>query len=234
MAVCADKVAVREYIKKKIGPAYLVPVYGIYKKPEEIDFASLPGVFVLKPSHSSGKVLLCTDKKSFDQKNARQVMANWLKENYYDWSGEWVYKDIPPRLICEKMLDRELIDYKFYCFQGEPKCLSICLDRWHQVKYATFSIDFEKMPFVIGHHDNNVELTKPENYEEMVHLARILAQNFLFVRVDFYNLAGKIYFGELTFFSNNGMQPFNPPEWDEKLGSWLDLEAIPDEYFKKD
>ena len=161
-------------------------------------------------------------------------MTDWLKENYYDWSGEWVYKGIPPRLICEKMLARELIDYKFYCFQGEPKCILICSDRYHKVKYAHYNINFEKLPFAIDDHDNNIDLAKPENYEEMMSLARILAQDFLFVRVDFYNLAGKIYFGELTFFSNNGMQPFNPPEWDEKLGSWLHLEEISNEHFKKD
>lgn len=226
-----DKYAVREYISEKIGEDYLIPlVGGPWDSVDEIDFDSLPEAFVLKTTHDSGGVVICRDKQSFDIEAAKQKLEKRLRRNFY-WAGrEWPYKNVKPRIIAEKyMADEncaELRDYKFYCFGGEAKVMFIVTDRMEKnepTKFTFFDMDFNKLPFEQSGPNDKRELEKPRAFEEMKKLAGKLSQGFPQVRVDLYDINGKIYFGELTFFDSSGGARFEPREWDEILGSWIEL-----------
>jgi len=232
MTQCADKAAVREFVKNIIGERYLVPVYGIYDTVDEINIDELPNEFVLKPTHSSGRVIICQDKKKTNWSNESNKLRKWLGENYYYTNGEWVYKDIKPKIICEKLLSGEMIDYKFMCFHGEPQLLFTCSEREKDLKVTFFDLQFNKLPFIRKYKSSN-NVIKPINFEKMIEFSKLLASEFPFVRVDFYENEGKLYFGELTFFPGNGMEWFEPIEWDYKLGKLLDLSKVRKEYLCK-
>ncbi|NLH44890.1 MAG: glycosyl transferase [Acholeplasmataceae bacterium] len=231
MPFCADKVAVRDYISEKIGENYLVSLHGIYKNIDEIDFDNLPNAFVLKSNHASEQIIICKNKKDLDCNNTIAEMKNWLDTNYYYSGGEWVYKNISPLIICEELLVGEIIDYKFMCFNGKPKLMFTCSERNKSLKVTFFDMEFNKMPFIRKYPcaDN---IKKPENFNKMKELSEILSKRFPFVRVDFYENNGKIYFGELTFFPGNGMEWFEPVEWDRKLGDMLELSKVNKEFIK--
>lgn len=233
MAQCADKQGVRKIIIKEIGAQYLVPQYGVYNSSKEIRLEQLPDSFVLKPSHSSGRVILCHDKRKMDWPETFEKLDDWLKENYYYQSGEWVYKDIKPRIICEKFLTGEMIDYKFMCFFGEPKLLFTCSDReCGDLKVTFFDMEFKKLPFIRKYPSSDT-IKKPYFFNEMIEISKKLSKKFPFVRVDFYENQGKLYFGELTFFPGGGFEWFSPVEWDYKLGAMLDLKKIDSMYIKR-
>lgn len=233
MSRCVDKVSVRTYVADQVGPEYLVPVYGIYDKAEDVNFDELPNQYVLKPSHSSGKFVICTDNSGLDKQGTRELLRKWLRENYYYWSGEWVYKDIVPKIICEKLLAHNIADYKFFCFAGVPRYLFICEDRQMGTNITPYDMDFNPLPFTIGGHSHGEGHSMPENFDVMVNLVKKLSQPFPFVRVDLYNVEGRIYFSELTFFPANGRAPYVPMEWDYRIGKMLDLKEINDEYIQK-
>ena len=226
MEKCSDKVAARGIIADFVGEKYLVPLYGVYDSFEEIDFTKLPEQFVLKPSHSSGRVVICKDKKQFDMDDARNKFAVWLKENYYYQNGEWVYKNIVPHIVCEQLLGGEIIDYKFMCFHGEPYIMFTCTEREVALKVTFFDMDFNRLPFIRKYISSNKHIEKPQNWELMIELSRLLSKRFPFTRVDFYENNGKLFVGELTFFPGNGMEWFEPIEWDYKIGEKLDLTKI--------
>lgn len=225
MTQCADKYEVREIIADQIGEQYLVPLYGVYDRAEDIPLRELPKEFVLKPNHASGHVILCHDKNSMEWDKEYKKLNRWLKENYYYQNGEWVYRDIKPRIICEHLLHGEMIDYKFMCFYGEPKLLFTCSERETGLKVTFFDMNFHKLPFIRKYPSSN-NIQKPEFFDDMVRCSKILSKRFPFVRVDFYENEGKLYFGELTFFPGNGMEYFEPEEWDKKIGDLLDLSKI--------
>lgn len=229
MTRCADKVAVRSYIAEKIGEEYLAPVYGIYDAVDEIDLDALPNEFVFKSNHASGHVILCKDKSKMDWPKEFIKMEKWLLTNYFYTSGERYYRDITPKIICEKLHPGEIIDYKFVCFNRKPQYFYACSDRGKGTKINFLDLEFKPLPFRKKELPKD-NLKKPENFEKMVELAETLAQDFPFVRVDFYDIDGKIYFGELTFCPGGGLNPFVPPEWDLKVGEMIDLSLAKKEF----
>lgn len=228
-----DKLAVRKIISEKIGEEYLIPLLGAWDRFEDIDFDSLPNQFVLKCNHDSGSVIICKDKSTFDFVKAEKKLKKALKRNMY-WHGrEWPYKDVKPKIIAEKyMIDEsgyELKDYKFFCFGGKVKALFIAKDRTkenEETKFDFFDENFIHLPFTNGHPNAEPPYFKPDGFEEMKALAEKLSEGIPHLRVDFYNINGQIYFGELTFFHWSGLIPFEPEEWDEKFGSWIDLREL--------
>lgn len=226
-----DKYAVKEYIASVMGNDHIIiPTLGVWDSFDDIDFASLPDKFVLKTTHDSGGVVICTDKSKLDMQAARAKLEKSLANNYYLEHREWPYKDVKPRIIAEKfMVDEsgtELKDYKFFCFDGEPKMLFIATDRPFDTRFDFFDIDFNHLPFTQGHPNAERPIEKPENFGQMVEIARRLSKGFSQVRVDLYNVNGKIYFGELTFAHFSGNVPFKPAEWDMKIGEWWTLPEV--------
>jgi|SRR5690625_3290170 len=223
---CADKYSVREYIKNTIGEQYLTKLLGVYNNVDEINVNDLPEKFVLKGTHGSGMNVICTDKHSVDWGYKRKTLNGWLKTNYYYGTREWVYKDITPRIICEEYLGDNPVDYKLYCFGGEPKYWFVVTDRSSEVRADYFELNWKKAPFRWIYPPNITTPKRPEKSEEMIDLARKLSKPFPFVRVDFYEIDGKIFFGELTFFHGNGLGKYMPTEYNEILGQMLTLPKI--------
>ena len=229
--IMVDKYLARDYIAKTIGEEYLIPLLGVWDSPDEIDFDALPDQFVLKCNHNSGLgMCICKDKSKLDIEKVKKELQKGLNENYYLHRREWPYKDVPRKIIAEKyMVDEsgtELKDYKFFCFDGEVKALFIAKDRMkkgEETKFDFFDENFNHLPFTNGHPNSKPPYYKPENFEKMKELAGILSKGIPQLRVDFYNINGKIYFGELTFSHWSGMTPFDPEEWDYKFGEWIQL-----------
>lgn len=224
-----DKYEVRKYISEKIGDEYLIPLIGVYDKFEEIDFDKLPEQFVIKCNHDSGSTIICKNKDEFDYKLCMKKINKALKRNYFYLGREWPYKNVKPKIIIEKYLGvdgrTEIVDYKFMCFNGRVKCSFVCLDRDKSegLKVDFYDLQWKKMPFQRHYPNSNRDIEKPKNYNLMIKLAEKLAEGIPFVRVDFYEIDGKVYFGELTFFPGGGMEEFEPEEYDEILGNMIEL-----------
>lgn len=222
-----DKYKVREFISQTIGEEYLIPLLGVWDKFDEIDFGELPNKFVLKPNHTSGDVFICKDKTKVNFDELRTKVNAWLEREYYWEHREWPYKNIKPRIFAEKyMVDEsgvELKDYKFFCFNGEPKALYVATDRGIDTRFNFYDMQFNQLPFMQHYKNSTKKINKPQGFDEMVILATTLSTGIPHVRVDFYDVNGKIYFGELTFYHLSGLEKFEPEEWDYKLGSWLEL-----------
>lgn len=228
MVKMVDKVDAKEYVAKIIGEEYIIPTLGVYNSVDEIDFDSLPNQFVLKCTHDSGGIVICSDKSKLDIEAAKDKLSRGLKVNYYYQNREWPYKQVKPRIIAEQyMVDEsgyELKDYKFFCFDGEVKLLFIASDRGsktEETKFDFFDTDFNHLPFTNGHPNSTKPIKKPIGFEKMKELASKLSQGEPHLRVDFYDINGKVYFGELTFYHWSGMTPFEPIEWDYKLGEMI-------------
>ena len=225
-----DKVKVKDYVAQKIGEQYVIPTLGVWDKPEDIDFDALPNLFVLKCNHDSGSICICRDKKTFDKAKAISKLKAAMKRDMY-WDGrEWPYKNVKPRILAEKFMVDEsghLRDYKFYCFNGEPKVFLVATDRFsaHGTYFDYFDMDGNNLPFSQGGENNPVTPALPSNFEEMKSIARKLSKGIPHVRIDLYCVEGKVYFGEYTFFDSSGFEKFTPQEWDETLGGWLTLPA---------
>ncbi len=224
-----DKYDVKEYVANIIGEEYIIPTIGVYDNFDNINFDELPNKFVIKCTHDSGGVVVCKDKSTFNIEIARKKINDCLKNNFYYLGREWPYKNVKPRIIIEKFLEDEknedLIDYKIMCFNGKAQCSFLCLNRRSKegLNVDFYDLNWNKMPFERHYKQSNIVMEKPENYDLMIELAEKLAKNIPFVRVDFYDIKGKVYFGELTFYPGSGMEEFNPEEWDKKLGDLLVL-----------
>ena len=226
-----DKYAVRRYVAERIGGEYLIPlVGGPWDSFDEIDFDALPEKFVLKCTHDSGGLVICRDKRALDREKARRRIAQSLGQNFYYHNREWPYKDVRPRIIAEAYMEdastSELRDYKFFCFGGEPKMLFVASDRQtagEETKFDFFDMDYNHLDLRNGHPNAAVPPEKPAQFGLMRELAQKLSQGIPHVRVDLYEVNGRVYFGEMTFYHWSGMVPFEPPEWDERLGSWIRL-----------
>lgn len=229
-----DKYAVRKYIAEKIGEEYLIPlVGGPWKNTDEIGFDTLPERFVLKCNHDSGGLVVCRDKSRLDQETAKKKLNRHLLENYYMSSREWPYKEVKPCVFAEQYMedDRQksgLIDYKFFCFNGQARFMYVSqgLEDHATAHISFYDLEGNDLPFKRTDFAAFDRLPyKPEGLGKMIELANILAQavDSPFLRVDMYEIGGRIYFSELTFTPCSGMLPFDPPEWDEKIGSWLKL-----------
>lgn len=225
-----DKAEVKDYVAKIIGKQYIIPTLGIWNNFDEIDFDMLPNQFVLKSTHDSGGLIICKDKKKLDKVKAKIKIEKSLRRNFYFEGRQWPYKNVNPRVIAEQyMVDEsgyELKDYKFFCFDGEPKIMFIASDRGKEgedTKFDFFDMKFKHLNLKNGHPMSDKMISKPESFEKMKELAAILSKGIPHVRIDFYDINGKIYFGEMTFFHHSGFCPFEPSEWDKKLGSWIRL-----------
>lgn len=224
-----DKYEVRKYISESLGKEYLIPLLGVYDSFDEIDFDALPNHFVLKPNHTSGNVYICKDKSKIDYVKLKKEINKWLKRRYYWVHREWPYKNVKPKIICEKyMVDEsgtELKDYKFMCFNGKAKCSFVCLNRNLQtgLNVDFYDMNWNPMPFERHYPNSGTIIAKPKNYDKMVEFAEKLSKDIPFVRVDFYEVNGQIYFGELTFYPGSGFEEFTPETYDELLGSWIKL-----------
>ena len=225
-----DKYAVRQYIAGTIGEEYLIPLLGVWDDPDEIDFDALPDQFVLKCNHNSGLgMCICKDKSKLDIPKVKAELRKGLDQDYYLTGREWPYKNVPRKIIAEKFMTdfkyNQLVDYKLMCFNGKVYCTFTCTDRHLKdgLKVTFFDNSWKKLPFERHYPSETKEIQPPVQFEQMKKLAEILAKDIPFVRVDFYEIDGKIYFGELTFFPGSGMEEFTPDEWDYKIGSWLVL-----------
>lgn len=226
--VCTDKYEVRGYLEKLGYGEMLNECYGVFDNANDIDFDALPNSFVAKAAHGSSWNLICKDKSKLDIKTWRKIMNQWLKLNLYVFGREWNYKELKPRIIIEKFLPQEpLIDYKFMCFNGEPKFMQINNDFEGKHFVDFYDVDWKLAGFTYQkyHTSPDHKLDRPEGFEQMKELARQLAAPFPFVRVDFYHFDGKTIFGELTFFPGGGLLPIVPDgeKYDNLLGSWLTL-----------
>lgn len=225
-----DKYEVRSYIKEKVGEGVLIPIYGLYDSFEDIDFSKLPDKFVLKCTHDSGSVKL-VDKESVDIHELARHFHKRLAINFYHYAGrEWPYKGLKPRIISEKFLEtnksKALSNYKFHCFNGEPRYVRIeqGLHADDSIRVGFYDLDLKEMPFKRSIRKSlGYEVEKPDNFTEMIEISRKLSRDIPFVRVDLYNVSGRIYFSELTFYPSGGYVWYEPSEWNSKVGDMLEL-----------
>lgn len=226
-----DKYAVKEYVASKIGNDIIIPTIKVWEKDDKIDLTQLPNQFVLKCTHDSGSIAICRDKGKFDIERIMSKFRKSLLTNYYIHAREWPYKNVVPRIIAEQYLSElsseDLIDYKFFCFDGNVAYCQVIKDRNTSETIDFFDMKWSHQDFIglnplVKNHSKYL-IPKPLNFEKMVEYANVLSKGIPFVRVDFYNIDGKIYFGELTFFPANGMGEFSPKEWNIKFGDLIHL-----------
>jgi hypothetical protein len=226
LTTCADKYAVREYVKDRIGDHILIRLYGVYDGVEDIFLENLPESFVLKVTHGSGQNILCKNKKDVDWAYEFAFLKIYLANNHYYFGREFPYKNIVPRIICEELLDdggKVPKDYKFYCFNGQPHFVEVHFDRYGQRKNNLYDMNWNLLPVEMTYPRYMGDVSKPESFEEMISYAKTLAKDMPFVRVDFYNFNYKVYFGEMTFYPACGMDKFSPENYDDIFGSMLTL-----------
>ncbi|NIK78179.1 hypothetical protein FHS15_003317 [Paenibacillus castaneae] len=226
MTKCSDKYEVRSYIEEKGYGDILNELYGVYENVNEINFELLPNSFAIKVNNASGTNIFITDKTLMDINAVKKQLQVWLNPKRYSPGREWCYYDIHPKIIIEKLIERDinndLPDYKFFCFDGKVFCLYTMIDyadNHENGKLGFYNRNFNKMPYRrTDFGEITVELDKPKNFEKMIEIATKLSEDFPHVRVDFYNVDGKIIFGELTFYNASGYTSFEPDEFDFILG----------------
>lgn len=236
--VMVDKVKAKEYVAGIIGEEHIIPTLGVWDDPDDIDFDALPDQFVLKCNHNSGTgMCICRDKSKLDIEKVKAELRKGLKENYYMKWREWPYKNVPRKILAEKFMQdmkgqaqtiskaqlEELNDYKIFCFNGEPKVLFVASDRANNVCFDYYDMQLHHLDLRQGGDNYKGEVKLPQHFEEMKSLAAKISKDIPHVRTDFYEINGKVYFGELTFFDSTGMAKFSPEEWDEKLGKLIVL-----------
>lgn len=225
----ADKYAVRKYISEKLGEEYLIPLLGVWDNPDDIDFDKLPDKFVLKCNHNSGLgMCICKDKSTLDIKKVKKNLKRGLNQNYYLTGREWPYKNIKRKVIAEKYIScdaDELTDYKLMCFNGSVECIFTCTERFspNGLKVTFFDKSWNKLDFERHYPSSNTLIKKPKNLNLMIEFAEKLSHDIPFMRVDFYNIDGKIYFGEMTFFPGSGFEEFTPEKVDLQLGKLIKI-----------
>ena len=225
-----DKYEAKKYVAERIGEEYIIPTLGVWDSVEDIDFDALSNQFVLKCTHDSGGLVICRDKSQLNIEEAKKELDKALKSNFYYLFREWPYKNVRPRIIAEQYMEDaatgELRDYKFFCFDGVAKALFVATERQksgEEVKFDFYDMNFEHLDFRQGHPNSEAEISKPETFDTMWRLGEELSKGIPQLRVDFYEVNGKTYFGEMTFFHHAGFMPFDPEEWDDTFGSWIEL-----------
>lgn len=227
----SDKLIAKQKAAGILGDEYIIPTISVYDRVSDIDYDVLPEQFVIKCNHDSGGVIVCRDKKSFDMRTANIVLKSRIKRNFYYHAREWAYKDIKPKIFVEKyMSDRngELINYKFYCFNGQPQFLYISdevIVNGDKTAYLRFlNLDWTDAGF--GREDHPTvsrQVRKPDSLDEMIMLAKKLSRGIPFVRTDFYDIDGVVYFSELTFYPGGGFSMFYPDGYEKSIGEMLRL-----------
>ncbi len=226
MTQCADKYAVREFVEEKVGKGVLNELYGVYEDAEEIDFDLLPDSFVLKATHGSGWNIIIKEKKQFNVREVIKTLDKWMATNYHTRRREWAYKHIPPKIVAEKYIEDKnglLLDYKFFCFNGTPSFIQVDIDRYKQHKRVFYNSKWERFDFEFQHPIYEQEVKPPDSLGEMVEIVKTLSSDFLFARIDLYDLDRRPVFGEITFYPEAGFGKFKPEEWDAKFGNLLKL-----------
>ena len=228
-----DKYEVKKYVEEKLGSdENIIKTIGVWDSFDDIDFSKLPNQFVLKTTNGGGNtsVVICRDKTQFNINSARKKLQ-LVDSDAYNWSREYTYQNIKPRIIAEEFIstpDNELSDYKFFCFDGVPKFLFVGTERQKEgceVKFDFFDTEFNHLPVKNGHENSSSKLVKPKNFDKMLTIASKLSKGIKQVRVDLYNVDGNIYFGEMTFFHFGGFIPFEPDEWDYKFGEYFTIDC---------
>lgn len=235
-AELVDKYNVKKYVSNKIDSKYIVSNLGIWNNFDEIDFDKLPNQFVLKCTHDSGGVVIVRDKGKLDLKNTKKKINHCLKRDYFMNLREWPYKNVPHRIIAEELIGtrEELpIDYKFYCFDGHIDSVMLCLDRESgKPKFVYYDMEWNRLTYQKYEPKIDGKIDKPANFEEMISIVEKLCKEFKQVRIDLYNVNGKIYFSEITFFNQSGFDTDITYETDLFWGSKLILNN--DERYLKD
>ena len=226
--VMVDKYAVKKYIADKIGEEHVIPLINVWDSYYDIDFEELPDQFVLKTTNSSGGLFICKDKRSFNEKAIRKTFLRALKQNYYYHMREWPYKNVAPRIIAEQYMEDKntetLIVYKVFNFVGVPKIIQVIQnDKKENEVIDYFDTEWNLLELKQNFDNSDNPPSRPECLKKMLELSGMLSKGIPFVRVDWYVINGKLYFSEFTFFSDAGMQPFTPNEWDDILGGWIVL-----------
>lgn len=228
-----DKYEVRKFVGELIGDEYLIPLLGVWDSFDEIDFNLLPNKFVLKTTHDSGGVVICKDKSVFNIQNAKDLINSSLEKNYFFIGREFPYKNVKPRIICEKLIENKYgtlpNDYKFNCFHGKVDNVMVCVgrDSGHP-KFYFFDSDWTllKYNYTGIQVPNDFSLEKPERIDEMFSLAKLLSENLPYARIDLYCEDNEIYFGEITFYPQSGFDFNLLPETDLLFGSMIDLNKV--------
>lgn len=225
-----DKIAVRDFVKDKIGEEHLFPMLGAWDSFDEIDFDALPESFVLKCNHDSGSVKIIQHKSELTNEDIAALREHFtakMKANIFFAGREYPYKDVKPRILAEKLMVAEdgkgISDYKFFCFNGKPEMLFIATDRSTDVKFDFFDMDFNHLDILNIHPQSGKQLEKPACFEEMKEIAAKFSKGMKFVRLDLYEVNGKVYFGEFTFFHGGGFWPLEPDVWEKKLGDLIEI-----------
>lgn len=222
-----DKYEVKSYVGNIIGSQYIIPTLQVYDDVDSIDFDALPEQFVLKCTHDSEGLVICKDKTSLNIDKAKKKLRRALKQNFFYIGREYPYKNVKPRIIAEPYLEdniyNELRDYKFFCFDGEPKYMLVISNRMNDAKIDYFDLNFKHLDTRQKYENADQKIEKPINFDKMIELSRTLSKKLGHVRVDFYEVNGKIYFGELTFYHFSGFMPFEPAKWDEIFGEYFNF-----------
>ncbi len=226
----SDKIAVRKWVAEKIGDEFLIPLLGIWSKFDDIDFSLLPNRFVLKTNHGSGSNIIVEDKTNLNMTMAKKKINKWLSTDFGLLSFERHYSDITPRIIVEQFIESNgagLQDYKFLCFEGKPMYCWVDCDRFSNHTRNVYNIDWKLQAWNQETYSNYREpLPKPINFEKMVEIASVLSAGFSHIRVDLYNINGRIYFGEMTFTNGGGYDRILPAKYDLELGKLWHIENI--------
>lgn len=231
-----DKYAVKEYVAKKIGEEFIIPTIALWKRPEDIDWNTLPDSFVLKTTHGggSGGVVICKNKAKLNKEAAIKKLKKSYRSDIYKTHREWPYKNVPKQVIAEVLMEdnnsinksQDLSDYKFFCFNGEPWYCQVIRDRSTKETIDFYDMQWKHMPFVGLNPrvpNGTTSVPKPSKLDKMIDICRKLSDNIPFVRIDLYLINDKIYFGEITFYPATGIGRFKPQEWDFDLGKLLIL-----------
>lgn len=232
-----DKIAVRDFVKRKIGEQYLVEHYGTYKKSDDIEFTNLPDQFILKANHGSNMKFFCRDKSLIDENKVRKLCDEWLRVDYYKVARERNYLGIEPRIICERLLtypSGEIPeDFRFFCSNGKVRGIQLELETYTEHKRNFYSPEWDLLPLEMFFPNSPRKIEKPESLEEMIKVSETLSAGFPFVRIDLYHLPDRIYFGEMTFTPLAGLAHISY-EHDVLMGSWIDINKPLAPVLKKD
>ena len=224
-----DKCEAKLYVADLIGEEYIIPTLGVWNRAEDIDFDALPDKFVLKATHDSGRVIICKDKSKLDRAKAVRDMQYSLKRDFYAMTREWPYKNVPPRIIAETLLEttdnEDIKDYKFFCFNGRVEFMKVDFDRQieHHANYYDRNFKFLDFGEDVCPPIKERIIQRPANFKKMIELAEKISNNIRFVRVDFYEVNNRVYFGEITFFPDSGTGTFTPRSADMEIGKLLKL-----------
>lgn len=222
-----DKYEVRKYVEDRIGSQYLIPLIGVYTDPADVDFRTLPSKFALKPTSGSQNNLICKDKSKLDWEKSSKDIRDWLNLDYFSVTREWPYKDLPKRFVIEEYIEdynKQTIDYKFWCFNGKPEYVQVIRNRSSDLEKNVLNLSMTEEVFISNKSSNiDLPMDKPKNYSLMIDIVKVLSEGFHFVRVDLYNIDGKIYFGEITLYPGNCNNRITPFKYEKILGDKICL-----------